>query len=182
VDSGTRARRGAARRHCETRTRRVADEGVRTWRQARQSAVFPKSLQRKRQCHSWLSPFLPDWPLHARPCSLILCPCRRGLALVISRHNARSFSFLSGLVTAGALGMAIARALLSTYPISKYPHTDAIFGVVFTMACAATGAFVGAFCDRWLRPRQSKDPSLPKPDVTRQSTSAGNGGQGSTGN
>ena len=78
-----------------------------------------------------------------------------GLAARISKHNARSFCFVSGLVAAGAIGCVLATVFLSTHGISKYANTDAIFGLVFTLAAAATGALIGALCDRWIRPNQS---------------------------
>ena len=78
-----------------------------------------------------------------------------GLALRISRRNGRLFCFVSGLVAAGTIGCVLAIVFLSAHPISKYANTDAMFGVVFTLAAAATGALIGALCDCWVRPSDS---------------------------
>ena len=80
-----------------------------------------------------------------------------GIALRISRGNTRVFCLVAGLVAAGVIGCVLATVFLSTHRISKYPNTDAMFGLVFTMAAAATGALIGALCDRWHRPNQSHD-------------------------
>ncbi len=76
------------------------------------------------------------------------------LALRISKHNAQSVCFLIGLVATGVIGGVLAVAFLSTHPISKYSSPGVVAGLVFAMAAAATGAFVGTLCDRWIRPNQ----------------------------
>jgi uncharacterized membrane protein YjfL (UPF0719 family) len=74
-------------------------------------------------------------------------------AWYLKRCNDQAAGFLSGGITAGIGGMLVRTVFLPTVT-PKYLSTNAAFGVVVVLATTATGALIGALCDRWIQSKR----------------------------